>query len=193
MKQWMINKVSRLLLDLLTPENPESYAEFSPKNCLLRRLGLKLGKRVAVGRHFDFLIGRGSQLIIDDCVNLSNDVTIHAFKQISIGSFTAIASHCVFTDGNHNLSNHRPEAGSLRIGRGVFVGVGARVVGSLTIGDNAVIAAGAVVLSDVPEGMIFAGNPAKCIGRRPLAKLVWHFPNIWYDSKSFEISPEKPA
>lgn len=179
------------MMNLLTPENASSYDAFRMKNRFLRYLGLKLGENVAIGRNFDFLAGRGSRVTIEDHVNLSNDVAIYAFKEVTIGSFTAIASHCVFTDGNHDLSSHRPSAGSLRIGRGVFIGLGARIVGALTIGDNSVIAAGAVVLSNVPAGMVMAGNPAKCVGRRPLARRVWHFPDLWYDPRTFEIlAPE---
>ncbi len=181
-----INKLWRPLLNLLTPEHASTYADFSAKTWLMRRLRVKIGSDVAVGRNFDFFIGQG-RLYLDHHINISNDVAIYAFKEISIGAFTAIASHCLFTDGGHDLTNHLPKSTGLKIGRGVFIGSGARIVGSVTVGDNALIAAGAVVLSDVPEGTVMAGNPARKIGRRPLAKAVWHFPDTWYDHQTFEI------
>ena len=52
------------------------------------------------------------------------------------------------------------------IGGGVEIGAGARVLGPVTIGDNAVIAANAVVLIDVPEGAVAAGIPAEIVKMR---------------------------
>lgn len=52
-------------------------------------------------------------------------------------------------------------ARSPRIGRGVFIGAGATVVGDIQIGDRARIGAGTVVTSDVPAGCTAVGNPAR--------------------------------
>ncbi len=49
------------------------------------------------------------------------------------------------------------------IGNDVWIGGGAIICPGVTIGDRAVIGAGAVVTKDVPEGMVVAGNPAKVI------------------------------
>jgi serine acetyltransferase len=50
------------------------------------------------------------------------------------------------------------------LGERVFVGSGARILGGLTIGDDAVIGAGAVVTKDVPAGVTVVGVPARQIG-----------------------------
>jgi len=50
------------------------------------------------------------------------------------------------------------------IGNNVLIGCHAIVLGPVHIGDNAVIGAGSVVIHDVPENTIVAGNPAKIIG-----------------------------
>lgn len=52
------------------------------------------------------------------------------------------------------------------IGRNVDFGVNVTCIGNITIGDNAIIAAGAVVVKDVPPNAIVAGNPAKIIRYR---------------------------
>ncbi len=50
---------------------------------------------------------------------------------------------------------------SPRIGRGVYIGAGASILGDISIGDFARIGAGTVVTSDVPAGCTAVGNPAR--------------------------------
>ena len=55
------------------------------------------------------------------------------------------------------------------IGNNVFVGAGARILGGVFIGDNAVIGANAVVIEDVPPGATAVGVPAKVISIRDVS------------------------
>lgn len=43
------------------------------------------------------------------------------------------------------------------------IGAGAIVLGPVTVGDDAVIGAGAVVVDDVPDGAVVVGNPARVV------------------------------
>lgn len=54
-----------------------------------------------------------------------------------------------------------------KIGNGVLIGAGAKVLGNIKIGDNAKIASGSVVLEAVPPGCTVAGVPAKIVGDCP--------------------------
>lgn len=47
------------------------------------------------------------------------------------------------------------------IGSDVFIGTGATLVGGITVGDHVVVAAGSVVVKDVPSCSLVAGNPAR--------------------------------
>ena len=49
------------------------------------------------------------------------------------------------------------------IGNNVSVGANATIIGGVNIGDNVIVAAGAVVAKDVPDNCVVAGNPAKVI------------------------------
>ena len=51
----------------------------------------------------------------------------------------------------------------IHIGENVWIGANVTVVGGVTIGNHAIIAAGAVVTKDVPENAVAAGVPAKAI------------------------------
>jgi serine O-acetyltransferase len=52
-----------------------------------------------------------------------------------------------------------------KIGKRVFIGAGACILGSVTVEDDAVIGANAVVISDVPKGATAIGVPAKIISK----------------------------
>lgn len=60
-----------------------------------------------------------------------------------------------------NRHNERPA-----VGNNVDFGVNVTCIGDITIGDNAIIAAGSVVVKNVPPNAIVAGNPAKVIKYR---------------------------
>ena len=49
------------------------------------------------------------------------------------------------------------------VGDNCYIGTGATILGPITIGNNVTIAAGAVVVKDVPDNAVVAGNPAKII------------------------------
>ena len=57
------------------------------------------------------------------------------------------------------------------IGNGVRISVGAKVLGKIEIGDNAIIAANAAVVKSVEENMVVGGVPAKIIGENSKHKL----------------------
>ena len=50
------------------------------------------------------------------------------------------------------------------LGDNVFIGAGAKVVGSITVGSNVKIGANAVVLTDIPDGVTAVGVPARVVG-----------------------------
>jgi acetyltransferase-like isoleucine patch superfamily enzyme len=61
------------------------------------------------------------------------------------------------------LRRRQVTAAPIVVGRNVWIGAGATVLQGVTIGDDAVVAAGAVVTRDVPPGVLVAGVPAEVI------------------------------
>lgn len=51
-----------------------------------------------------------------------------------------------------------------KVGNNVVIGCHAQLLGPITVGNNAIIGAGSIVIHDVPDNAIVAGNPAKVIG-----------------------------
>lgn len=68
--------------------------------------------------------------------------------------------------GGNVLRREHPDFdtfGKVVIGDWVYIGAGSLIMPGVTIGDNALIAAGSVVTKSVPSRMVAAGNPAKII------------------------------
>lgn len=80
-------------------------------------------------------------------------VIINAIK---VGSQFTISSGCII--GKKDSNENRPI-----IGNNVTCHIGSKVIGRVTIGDNAIIAPNSVVVKDVPAGDVVSGIPAKSI------------------------------
>jgi acetyltransferase-like isoleucine patch superfamily enzyme len=100
-------------------------------------------------------------------------VVIYGHGGVEIGEYTLVSMHCTILSSNHAI----PAVGILirdvadellptKIGRDVWIGANAVILGGVTIGDGAVIAAGAVVTKDVEAGAVVAGVPASLIRKR---------------------------
>ena len=88
----------------------------------------------------------------------------------TIGALCSIAPHVTLglNTGGPDVSFEGP-----KIGRFVFIGTGAKILGDLTIGENARIGANAVVLTDVPANCTAVGVPARIIAHEtPLGRAV---------------------
>lgn len=87
---------------------------------------------------------------------------------IVLGDGALIGHNAVLATLNHGLApNERQDMfpAPIRLGKNVWVGANATILPGVTIGDNAIIAAGAVVTKDVPENTVVGGIPAKSIKR----------------------------
>ena len=85
---------------------------------------------------------------------------------ITIGDGALIGHHVVLATLNHDLSPDRRAhviPAPIVIGKKVWIGAHATVLQGVTVGDNAVIAAGAVVTRDVPSNTVVAGVPARIV------------------------------
>lgn len=90
-----------------------------------------------------------------------NGSFIDCTSQITIGSDCAVADGVRIMDNSWHLNNSRGRR--VKIGNKVWIATNAIILPDITIGDGAIVAAGAVVARDVPPKCLVAGVPAKII------------------------------
>jgi|APIni6443716594_1056825.scaffolds.fasta_scaffold484240_1 acetyltransferase-like isoleucine patch superfamily enzyme len=95
----------------------------------------------------------------------ANDVDISCFNRIKIGQYVAISKGVAISDSNDHVIKGMEDTSSRPVIIGEHVGIGMRamILTGVNIGDGAIIAAGAVVIKDVPAKCFVAGVPAKVI------------------------------
>ena len=106
----------------------------------------------------------GSYVAIDDEVNL------YSADKIIIGTKVAISREAFICTASHDITKpNRPLVMlPITICDGVWIGARAIILPGVTIGEGAVVAAGAVVTKDVDPWTVVGGNPAKFIKKRVL-------------------------
>jgi acetyltransferase-like isoleucine patch superfamily enzyme len=110
----------------------------------------------------------GSHTVIEHHVTIGDGVRVHSnafipeFSILEAGSW--VGPGVIFTNAAYPLS---PSAKSNLRGPhllpGAKIGAGAVLLPGITIGRNALVGAGAVVVEDVPDGKVLVGNPARVI------------------------------
>ena len=100
--------------------------------------GAKIGKR--------FFIDHGTGVVIGETAEIGDDVTI--YQGVTLGGT------------GKDVGKRHPT-----VGNGVMIGAGAKVLGPFKIGDNTNIAAGSVVLHEIPDNSTAVGTPARVIKR----------------------------
>ena len=115
----------------------------------------------------------GGSIRIARRVWLGPYVVIYGHGGVEIGEQTLISMHCSILSSNHGvpligklIRDTADELLPTKIGRDVWIGANAVILGGVTIGDGAVIAAGAVVNRNVEAGAVVAGVPARRIKSR---------------------------
>lgn len=120
----------------------------SPKQKELKFLvaqGLKLGKNPRIHAEYPF------DALFPWLISVGNNVCI--------SSDVKILAH----DTSTEYTNGYTKIGMVKIGDDVYLGHGVTVLCGVKIGDRAIVGAGSVVTSDIPEGCVYAGNPARFI------------------------------
>lgn len=113
----------------------------------VRKTGIEIHPAATIGRRF--FIDHGTGVVIGETAEIGDDVTI--YQGVTLGG-----------TGKDTGKRHPT------IGNGVMIGAGAKVLGPFKVGDNTNIAAGAVVLEEIPPDSTAVGVPARVVKRNGL-------------------------
>lgn len=101
------------------------------------------------GAHLDKTVRLSSSTVIDK--NNSKGIYIDEYTYLAGGAIVFAHDYC------------RALYKETRIGKKCFIGANSMIMCGVTIGDEVIVGAGAIVTKDVPSNCIVAGNPARII------------------------------
>ena len=116
-------------------------------------------------------VGDRSRLTIGDNTEIPSPISIFVANEVTIGSNCLIVSTFIADNPGHTM-NYKTRltdrvdlerVGRVRIGDYVWAAHSSMIIGNVTVGDGAVIAACAVVTKDIPPFCVVAGNPARLV------------------------------
>ena len=113
--------------------------------------GIEIHPGARIGQRF--FIDHGMGVVIGETAEIGDDVTL--YQGVTLGIYHA-----------HDARSLRGTKRHPTLGNGVIVGVGAKVLGAITVGDGATVAPGAVVTKDVAPHTTVVGIPARPVVQR---------------------------
>lgn len=129
---------------------------------------IEIDKSVRFGR-WCFFTSKGGEIVIGENTFLNTQVILNADigGKIHISNDCMIGPRTIFRTANHkikDINSVKREQGhafaDILVERNVWIGANVTVLPGVTIGENSVIAAGAVVTKDIPKNCLAAGVPA---------------------------------
>ena len=137
-----------------------------PKRWLLRLFGARIGRGLVIKP--GVWIKYPWRLVVGDHCWIGQGVWIDNLADVRLGSHVCVSQQVYVCTGSHD---HRKPTFDLitrpvEVGSGAWLGARALILGGVSVGANAVLAAGSIVTKDVPAATIVAGNPAREIGVR---------------------------
>lgn len=143
--------------------NSADYENKTLKREILTELFGTIGNGIFVEHNFHCDLGYN--IHVGDNFYAGFNCTILDMAEVRIGDNCLIGPNVgIYTAGHHVNPVDRYKTGFAKpiiIGNNVWIGGHCAILSGVKIGDNSIIASGAVVTKDVPENVIFAGNPAK--------------------------------
>lgn len=149
--------------ELTTRLNVLPFEDEAGKAALFERiLGRPLPAKVTI--YPPFFTDHGLNLDLGERVFINQNCTFLDYAGIRIGARTMIAPGVTFITMGHPVDvDERREwltGGPIDVGENVWIGAGATILPGVGVGQDAVIAAGAIVADDVPAGALVTGTKA---------------------------------
>jgi acetyltransferase-like isoleucine patch superfamily enzyme len=113
-----------------------------------------------------FYTAGGDEIRVGRNVFVNQNCTFYDLGGLDIADDVMIGPNVSIITAGHPLdpAQRRVTIGKpIAIEKGVWIAAGAIIIGGVTVGENSVVAAGAVVTKDVPANVLVGGNPARVI------------------------------
>lgn len=114
-----------------------------------------------------FYTAGGDEIRVGHNVFVNQNCTFYDLGGLDIADDVLIGPNVSLITAGHPLEPSQRRAITIGkpivIERNVWIAAGATVIGGVTVGENSVVAAGAVVIRDVPANTLVGGNPARVI------------------------------
>lgn len=115
-----------------------------------------------------FNCDNGKNIHVGEDFLANYNVTILDIAEVRIGDYCMIGPNTLITTVGHPISpkgrrERKAQGTPVKIGNDVWIGGNCTILPGVTIGNNVIIAAGAVVTKDVPDNSVVGGVPAKVI------------------------------
>lgn len=134
--------------------------------------GIYISKNVFIGRG-SILSCKNGDIILGKNVNIGFNSEIFSGSKVVVGENTLIAAYVYIIGGGHDYSRvdipiteQEKISHGIKIERNCWIGAGVKVFDNVTIGEDTIIGAGAVVSKDIPAFSIAAGIPARVVKSR---------------------------
>lgn len=137
---------------------------------VMRRYGAHVAEDVSIRGPLTIVNGPLTNLTVEPGAHVGSDVFLDLTEPITIGRGATVSMRCLlithFDVGHGPLAAERPpDSAPVRIGDGAYLGAAVTVLHGVTVGREAVVAAGAVVHRDVADRAVVGGIPAREIHR----------------------------
>jgi len=133
------------------------------ESCIFR--SAQLSNLIGINRPciFTAMGATGSTLVVGNNCGFSGTV-IGCFATITLGNNVRCGANTLITDSDwHHNDERLGGSAPVTIEDNVFMGMNVTVLKGVIIGENSVIGAGSVVVSDIPPNVLAAGNPCRVI------------------------------
>lgn len=162
--------------------------EFEGKNAVPDRCNFSGSIKIGYGTTLGYNNLLGGTIVIGRYCQVGVDVAMHATNHPISHLSTYINKNLFQGDLKKLKVEHK-----ITIGNDVWIGHGVLILGNVTVGNGAILAAGSVITKDVAPYTIVAGVPAKMLRKRFSDAVISEIEDLkWWDKPEKEVEKIKP-
>jgi galactoside O-acetyltransferase len=154
-------------MDQLFDYNQLRHSESAKKQALLSEMFADIGPNCYIETPFYANFG-GRHVHFGKNVYANFNLTLVDDTHIYVGDYTLIGPNVTIATAGHPIQPDLRKSGyqynaSVHVGKNCWLGAGVIVLPGITIGDNVIAGAGAIVTKNLPDNVVAVGNPARVL------------------------------